>query len=707
MKHKYEIRQHDREDCAVACIASIASYYGLDLPLITIREKCGTSEDGTSIKGISDAAKRIGFSAKALKSTEKELSSLTEIEKPIILHTQKEDGWLHFVVLYELSQKRALIMDPGEGKLIKIAPKKLKEMWTGYLVLLSPLPDFEQGDKRIDIFQRMKELLLLNKKELIYSLIGSVVYILVGLSTSIFLQQIIDKVLPSKNYSLLLIFSVIMILLSVISLFLGYFKSVLTLRASIKIDSKLILSYVNHLFRLPASFFTNRTVGDLNSRISDAYRIRSFISIRLTIIVISVVSLFASFILLFTYYWKLAILTMLFVPLYALLYYISKRIYKKVNKEIIESSAKFEESTIENLSVINTIKNFGAQDNFSKKAESKYVDMSRKFYKGGKYISLFSTYSEAITKSLTLLILIVGSIFFFNSELTIGELVSFYSVISFFSSPIVSLVESSDEISEAQISANRLFEILDYPEEENSEITFTSPFNLKNDITIKDISFSYPGQLDLINGLSCSIKSGEITTILGDNGSGKSTFVSLLMKVYQPTHGIIEIENVNLQYISTTKWREYISIAPQNPDIFSGTILENIVPNEESADIQKVITLCEELGLDKMLDEREGGLFFNVGEHGKLLSGGEKQKLSLARALYREPSILILDEATSALDKDGKYIVNTLLKKLASEGKTIIVVSHDGESLKLADNIINLNTNAHSKAEAARLVYCS
>ncbi len=699
MKRESKIRQHDKQDCAAACIASICSFYGLHLPLITIRDACGTSDEGTSIQGILDASEKIGMSAKGLKSKTNNIEELKNIDMPIILHLKKENGWLHFVVLYEIKGKRAMILDPEDGNYHRVEIRELEKEWSGYIVIMSPSPTFVKGDERESNLFRFKELFMSHKRELILSLLGSIVYIIIGLSTSLFLQHIIDNILPKKDTTSLIFTAILMIILLVLSLFIGYIRSLLTIRASIKIDARLVISYINKLIELPISFFNSRGSGELNARIGDVYKIRTFISIQLIILTISTISILISISILFTYYWKLALLVLAFIPLYYLLYTISDKINRKINKKIIVESAKFEEKNIETLASIKTIKFFGSKSIASRKLEKQYIKMSQALYSGGKYASLFSMGSEGVTKALTFTVLIIGSYFVINSELTIGEMVSFFSITAFFTSPVMALIESNNEITEANIAAERLFEILDLKSEEGDKKgNYDIP--VWDNLTVENLSFSYPGRGKLLENISFAIEKGKINAIVGENGCGKSTIATILMRGYEVQNGKIRIGETNINHISIDKWRKFISIVPQKGDLFNGTIMENIVPGEEEADIDKVISMCRIAGLIEMIRNLPDGLLSNIGEQGCKLSGGERQKVALARALYREPEILILDEATTSLDdKSRSSFIDTIRSICLDKSITIIMISHEKESIEIANKIIEIKTNAHSKVE--------
>ncbi|MFA6712623.1 MAG: peptidase domain-containing ABC transporter [Bacteroidales bacterium] len=695
MKPVHKIRQHDKSDCAVACICSIAQWYGLRLPLITIREACGASKSGTTIKGVIDGCNRIGFSAKAFKSTESKIDPLYNIGKPCILHFLTEEGDLHFVVLNKIEKGVASIMDPADGGYHKMTIEQLQKRWSGYLIIMTPDINFESGNKTESVARRFFSLVRLTKKYFLLSFSGSLIYIIAGISTSLFLQYLIDKVLPNHDFAALSQVGIIMVMLMIATLFIGYCRILFTLRAGISIDNLLILKYLNHLFKLPLSFFSLRGAGELNSRIGDAMKIRSFLTEGLIGIIVSVVTLIVSFALMFTFYWKLALLTLIFIPSYLILYYFSNKINKRVNRDIIEKAASFEEKTVEGITAVRAIKYFGIENIFARRIESQYISLARKIYDEGRYLGIFATYSDAISKVLTVTLLITGSIFIFKGELSVGELVSFYSLTAFFSSPLSQLVNINNEITEANISAERLFDIIDLEPEIDSSLEF--PLNKCYDIVFDNVTFSYPGCNTLLNNYSMVIDSGKITAITGESGCGKSSIAALIMRGYRVQKGNISIRGVDINLINLKSWRNYVSIVPQDPDLINGTILENITCGNSDPDLEKVISIIEKLGLSDFISSMPMGLLTKIGEHGCCLSGGQKQRIALSRALYKEPFVLILDEATSSLDNESqKYILDTIIA-LRDKGNSIIMITHKSDNIMIADKIIDMS--AHSKVD--------
>ena len=696
MKKEIKVRQHDKSDCAAACVASICAYYGLRMPLMRIREACGTGPDGTTLQGIIDACGSLGLDAAGLRAKEKHIGDLTGAAKPVIMHLQKKNGWLHYVVLYGLDSRTATVMDPEDGALHKMDPGTLEEEWSGFIVAVSPSPMFRKGDHGTRVLSRFRELLLYYKKEMGMVLAGSVAFIAATLSTSLFLQRIIDDILPGGDRMMLIAAGAAMLLLTALTWLISFMRSYLLVRVSLQIDCRLIVSYFRKVFSLPLHFFDSMGSGELNSRVSDAYRIRSFITGRLLLMAVSVITLAAATAVLLFFDWRLTLITLAFVPAFILLYQVSDRVNRRLNRRIIEENARFEQNNIEWLSSARAVKYFNASREASRKIEGQYFRTASAMHKGGIFISLIASSSDTVSRLITIISLLAGAFFILHSELTVGELVSFFSFSTLFTSPIVMLIESNREITEARISAERIFDILDLDAEDTGDyIDFTPAADDR--IEARGIGFSFPGRMKLIDGLSFDILPGRINLIRGSNGSGKSTIAAMLMKGYTPSQGRITVGGVDLRHIHPERWREYISIVPQKPDIFDGTILDNITMGDSGYDIRAVAAACSLAGLSGTIDSLPGGIMAHTGEHACRLSGGERQKIALARALYRRPKVLILDEAATYLDSGSRRRLLETVRTLRKKGVTVVLISHEEEAAEIADNIIDI-TNAHSQA---------
>ena len=685
---KTAIRQHDITDCAAACIASVARYYGEDIPISLIRETSGTSQAGTSLKGILDAAQAIGFRATGFKSDDRDLDKLRELGEPAILHIVNERGDLHFVVLYALTSRYARIMDPARGKILRIPTARLQKQWTGYLVTLSP-DTARKADRpqqhRPTLFSCFRQI---SRKEFFLMLAGSIVYIVAGVGTALFLQYIIDRVLPAGSRINLLRAGLLMLAVMACALTTGYSRIRHALRLSLQLDSHLILTYLTHLFRLPAGFFTRRGAGELHARIGDAAKVRAFLIEGIDTLLTSSLILLVSFALMFTVHGRLSLFMLTFIPIYLVLYLIAHRVNKRVNRDIMEQSAAFEEKTIEGISAARTVRHFGQAEQVLKNIETEYKLLVRKLLQGGRWANGFATATDGIARLLTLTLLTVGSLYIFDGSLSIGALVSFYSLTAWFSAPLGELVKLNDTWSEARIAWDRLDDINSLPTEEAGFGSFT-PRTGEN-LHFDRISFSYPGCPELLHDFSLTLKAGAITAIQGPSGCGKSSLAALLMRDYSVQKGVIRLGPHDIRLFALEAWRHFISIVPQEPQLLNATLLENIAGFGPEPDIERVVRLLDSLQLGDFIQDLPLGVFTRIGERGSTLSGGQRQRIALARALYRQPAVLILDEATSSLDDHARQCLLSEVVRFRDQGGTVMMITHQTENTAIADQTIQL-----------------
>ncbi|MCF0167341.1 MAG: peptidase domain-containing ABC transporter, partial [Bacteroidales bacterium] len=625
-------------------------------------------------------------------SASRDLSVFEEIDAPCIIHYQKENGDLHFMVYCATTSKGYDVMDPALGDHRVISAEELSKGWTGYLVTVVPDKGFVPKSTVRPFSSTMASIASRFKGELAVSVLASLVYIAIGISSSYFLQQVIDVVIPSGSYQRLLSLGAVMGSLAVAAFAVGYLRVRVMLKTAVSIDYKLITDYVTHLFRLPVSFFSLRGSGELNSRIDDAMNIRNFITGALTSLAVSVITIVISFALMFSFHSRLALFTLMFMPVYAVLYIAADKVNRRVNRDIIESSAEFEQKTVEGISAAQTVKYIGAEKMIVEGIRRRYLKLSSKVFKGGRYAGAFALSSDFVSKMLTVMLLTVGAIFIFKGNLSVGELASFYSMTAFFTSPLSQLVEINSMMTEAGISARRLFEIMDF-EPEHSD-GFSLELSEKDDIKFENVDFSYPGGLPVMENFSCVIPGGKITAIVGESGCGKSSLAALLMRGYRPAKGSITVRNIDIAMSDMHQWRKNVAMVPQETVLLDTTILDNITFADSSPDLEKVAALIVELGMTTLVESLPLGLMTKVGERGCTLSGGQKQRIALARALYRNPKVLILDEATSSLDSDSEKFILEKVKQLRDSGMTIVMITHKSENVGIADKVIKMSARS-------------
>ncbi len=322
---KVRIQQHDITDCGAACLASVSAYYSLKIPITRIRQLASTDQNGTNVLGMLEAAEKLHFSCKGVRA---EMESLKKIPLPAIAHVVR-GNLHHYVVVYKVSEKDITYMDPADGEMITVPLYKFKDEWTGVLIVLVPNDEFKPGNEKMPTFYRLASLVLPYRYILIQSLVGALLFTILGLSTSIYVQKLVDHVLVDGNKNLLNLMSILMVALILFETYLGSVRSIMMLKLGQMIDARLILNFYRHLLRLPTNFFKTMRFGEIISRVNDAVKVRAFVSDVLLQIVTNVLVILFSFLLMFTYYWKLALVVLLIVPFYSLLYYISYKFNKK------------------------------------------------------------------------------------------------------------------------------------------------------------------------------------------------------------------------------------------------------------------------------------------------------------------------------------------------------------------------------------------
>lgn len=680
-----KIKQHDITDCGAACLASIASHWHLHIPVARIRQYAGTDKKGTNVLGLTEAAKKMGFNAIGVRG---EMDSLSKIPLPAIAHLElKEIQLHHYVVIYEVSPKFVKIMDPADGQFHKKSLSEFKAEWTGVLVLLEKNDTFEQGDEKVSIVKRFWFLLRPHKGVLIQAFVGAVTYTLLGFSTSIYIQKLTDFVLVGGNTNLLNLLSILLLIAFLIQFTVGVFKDIFLVKTGQQIDARLILGYYKHLLKLPQSFFDTMRVGEIISRIGDAVKIRHFINTVSLNLTVDILIFIFSF--MFTFYWKLALIMLSMIPLVSINYWIVNRLNKRTERKVMERAADLESQLVESLNSIATIKHFGLEDFANVKTESRFIGLLKIGYKSALNSIFTSVSSSGLSQLFTIIQLWVGSYFVIRGEMTVGSLFSFYTLIGYFTGPISRLIGANVQIQNAWIAADRLFEIMDLEREKEEQKVELTKDNI-GDIEFKNVSFRYGTRVDVFKKFNLKIRKNQTTAIIGESGSGKSTLISLIQHLYPIQKGKISIGQIPLEHIDLNSLRNHISVVPQKLDLFSGNVIENIATGEFEPDLERVFSICKSIGILKFIESMPNQFYTHLGENGALLSGGQKQRIAIARALYRNPEILILDEATSSLDTSSENYVKKTIQKLKKESKTVILISHRLSSVKYTDTIVVL-----------------
>lgn len=682
-----KIKQHDVTDCGAACLASVCAYYGLLFPVARIRQYAFTDRKGTNVLGLIEAANKLGLSAKGVRA---QFEALKMIPKPTIAHVIVKEELQHYVVIYKVTDKHVTYMDPGDGRMHKKAYGEFRRKWTGVLVLMEPEKTFTKGNMKTSMGRKFLSLLAPHRSVMLQAVFGALIYSILGLSTSVYIGKITDYVLVDKNMNLLHLMGVAMIVILILRTFIGAMKSILALKTGQQIDAMLILGYYKHLLTLPQQFFDTMRVGEIISRVNDAVKIRSFINNVSLDLVVNVMILVFSICLMFIYSWKLALVTLIATPLFLLVFAGFNKLNRKYQRGIMESSADLESQLVESITSISTIKRFGIEEYANLKTETRFVHLLKNTYQSIYGSIMAQGGVQFISTGVTIAILWLGSVLVVDQELTPGALMVFYSLVGYVISPIGSLITSNQTIQDALIAADRLFQIMDLEREQDDSQKIILEPDMIGNITFENVVFRYGARKEVFRSLNLTIEKGKTTAVVGQSGSGKTTLISLLQHIYPVQSGQIRIGGYDITQIDNRSLRRWVGTVPQQIELFAGTIAENIAVGDLQPDMKRVVDLSEQLGLTDFIEKLPNGYLTYIGEHGTSLSGGERQRIAIARALYKEPEILIFDEATSSLDSISERYVKQVLRALAEKGKTVIIIAHRLSSVKMADTIVSL-----------------
>jgi ATP-binding cassette, subfamily C, bacteriocin exporter len=677
------IKQRDYSDCGVACLAAVASHYDMRLSVAQIRQLTGTDQGGTTVFGLVQTSKYLGFIAKAVKA---EVTDLSNVAFPAIAHVIIGQTHFHYVVVVKANRKRVTLMDPATGRFARHSIAKFQKMWTGVLVLMAPGVDFEPTDQRRSRISWYVQLLRPHRPALVQAFVGAILGTLLALTGSFYIQKVVDSVIVESNAQLLNLLSVSMFVVLAFGVVLNIGQNLLLTKSGQSIDLTLILSYYRHLFTLPQSFFDGMRVGEMVSRINDAVKIRAFLNQQGANFIINALTLVLAVLAMFVFSWKLALLSLAFLILYSVLFKIAVLRNRLFSRRTMEQSADFDAQIVESLDMASTLRRFDRQWVAEVKTESLLVKLLTTTYSSGLFAIGVSSLGTIMVQSFTIILLWIGASSVIQTQMSPGQLISCFALTGYLTGPANNLLSVVVSALEVQVAADRLFEILDLDSEQNTgtiDLADVDPL----EICLENVSFAYPGRLPIYKNVNAWFLPYEIALLRGDSGSGKSSLLSLLQRFHSVIEGHIYFGKYEIQHINSKSLRTQIAVVPQKIDLMSGTVTENITLCEFEPDMRKVIAICTQLGLMEFINSLPQGFETKLAENGRNLSGGQRQRLAIARALYIDAPIYLFDEPVAALDEMSEKRFLDVLQNLRAVGKIVILVSHDSRLISFADRV--------------------
>lgn len=676
IKEQKIIRQYDQSDCGVACLLSIIRYYDGSNTLENLRKLSGTNITGTTLLGLYQAANQLGFDAEGCEAS---VETLTAHDTPCILHINSN----HYVVCFGTQKEKDckfIIGDPAQGT-IYLNKQQLDEIWvTKKCLALLPNEKFKKAAE-----------LVLEKRKWTVELVKTDITLLavaVGLGVSIailsmvmavFSQRLVDEILPKQLFLKLNIGIALVFILLLIKEGLTALRQYFLLRQSKDFNIRITDFFYTHLLKLPKPFFDTRKIGELTARLNDTTRIQRVISQLAGNVVIDVLMVVVSTTFVFIYSWQVGIACLVAAPVFFLLIYFHNKRIIDGQRAIMRSYATTESNYISTLQGIEPIKNYNKQSLFSLINKSIYQAYQDNIFSLGKISIKLSFLANGFGVSFLLAVLAFTSYRVIHQQLKIGELMAILGMCGALLPSVSNLALVSIPINEAKVAFDRMFEFTSTEAEKQEE---THDITSINNVKVQNIAFRFAGRPPIIRNVSFEVNKGEIIAIMGENGSGKSTITQILQKHYSAETGQIILNNqVVLNSIDSTLWRNMVGVVPQNIHIFNGSVLENIAFDDTQNNIQAVLNFLQEYGFAGFIESLPQSLLTIVGEEGINLSGGQKQMIAFARALYHKPQILILDEATAAMDRQSEQFVLQLLRQLKKE-IGIIFITHRLHVLK-------------------------
>ena len=686
------IKQHDEKDCAAASLAMVLGYYGKRVPLATAREAIKVDIYGASIYGLQKGAELFGLDASAYEGNAEDVLEFFRNPSylPCVVRIVKY-GFEHFVVVDGFDRNNVYICDPGEGRKV-CAFETFSEEFLGQIIVFKKSEHFVKEDLKKGAIKRYTHLIFKQKSLLSMIWVLSLVITTIGMAGAFIFQYLIDNVLHNISESTLENFAVILTGLGVLyfcKFFTELIRGKLLCKLSKRISESLVMGYSDYLTNLPMHFYDTHKTGEVLSRYEDSKKVTDALSsVTLTLFIDLLMTIGCGIIL----YWKSSVMFSVAVVIFFTHLFISFLFVKpleKSNRTLMENRSQLTSYLKETVEGAETIK--GCQgENYIK---SKTRILFSKFVNENTRVSMMSLSKASVTDMLTsigmLVILWCGAWRVIQGQMTVGEFLTFYTLLNYFLSPVESILNLQSQIQSAFVAADRLNDVLDSKPENGGSMQINS---IIDEIAFDDVTFRYSNREIVLNKVSFSAKKGEKLALVGESGSGKSTIGKLIIGLYHAESGDVRINNQPIEAYTLESLREKTAYVSQNIYLFSDTIKNNLIfglseeklPSNE--EIKKVLEIC----CCDFVQEMPFGISSMLEENGSNLSGGQRQRLAIARALLREPQILILDEATSALDSVTEAAIQKNLKEYLPN-IIIISVAHRLSTIKDANQILVLD----------------
>ncbi|TBR62048.1 peptidase C39 [Westiellopsis prolifica IICB1] len=686
------IQQQSSSDCGAACLAMISLYWGKRFSLNTLRNLAQTDRMGASLSALADAAETLGYDALPVRAS---LGKLELQANPWIAHWQG----IHYVVVWRVKGDRVLICDPAIGKR-SLLREEFETHWTGYALLLFPTKHLNaQKHKKVSLGEFWHA--FWHHRELLGQIVlASVLLTVFGLAAPLITQVVVDQVLPYKSSLTLNIFAFGFLFFGIWRIIVQAVRQYLLDYFSNRMDLTLLGGFISYTLRLPLEFFASRQPGDIINRIQENRKIQVFFTKQAVSTTLDALMVVVFLGLMAYYNLSLTLLVLVVILPIVIVTAATSPLLKNASRELYQKSAVQYSTIREIITGVTTVKTTAAERPMRWRWEESFTDTVQTRFRGQKLANNLQLATSLINHLGITFLLWYGATLVIGNQMSIGQFVAFNMLIGSTINPVLALVKLWDELQEVLICAERLDDVLTTQPEEHSEKPQMALPQVRGDIQFERVCFRYNAnaEQDTLHNISFHIKAGQTVGIVGNRGAGKSTLVNLLGGLYRPSSGCILIDGHDIADVSPQSLRSQLGVISQDIFLFAGSILENITMFNSEISPEEAIAVAKVVEAHSFIQALPLGYDTRIGEGGMMLTGEMRQKIAIARALIKNPPILILDEATSCLDNAFKHQFSQNLARFhhsssipIHQARTIFFVSNNLSTIRHADHVLVLD----------------
>lgn len=683
------VEQAEEMDCGAACLAMLCRHHAIPMTLGKLREMANVTTEGATLDSLARVGESLGFVTRGVQCT---FDALLGFELPFIVHWE---GY-HYVVVYGVSKRQVWVADPAVG-FRKMGVEEFERGWSGTCLLFTPGPQMVQLAASRSPWLRFVGYLKPYRKILAHLFMATFVIQVLGVVPPMIIQNVLDGVIVHQNVSLLHLLIAGLIITTLFSQFTATLRAYLANFMVRNMDFAMMSQFFRHTMSLPYAFFAKRKSGDVFARFQENHTIRAFLTESTVTTVLNLLMVFIYFTIMFLYNVRLTLVLIAFViPIVALTVLVTPKV-KNYAREVFATGTDANAMLMETLGGVETIKGMGIERAVRLKWEKKYAKSLEVQYRAQRFNMLVGLVSQLLNAATTVAILWVGATLVLDQQLSIGQLIAFNALMGSVLAPLMGLVGLWSLLNDAGVAMERLGDVLDMEPEQKPEDLASRVVlpELRGEVHLQGVYFRYGGNETpyVLENINLDIQPGELVAIVGRSGSGKTTLAKLLVGFYPPTDGRITVDGYDMSAVDKEYYRARVGYVMQSNLLFSGTIAENIASGDENPDRRRIEEVARMADAHAFISKMPLGYEQVVGERGMGLSGGQIQRLCIARALYHDPRLLIFDEATSALDTQSESNIIGNMQEIL-RGRTAVIIAHRLSTIMRADKIVVLYEGA-------------